>query len=178
MADGRSSGTSFKQLKNKNRTDPFPYNVGCIDYGKFYHLRLLLKLTEMQNLKIIGNTSGTLDLAAFLGHNVYNLHIWDASVNYQCARIIIQSTFLTLDLISKDFLSQLEPTNKDWKLLKWLTGEKQKINKDIVKKAFTSPKQAGYKDLFCIQKLKEEGLVPIKYFKKMKKILLALHDED
>ncbi|MBP9752218.1 MAG: hypothetical protein KBD31_00180 [Proteobacteria bacterium] len=182
MADGRSKGTSFKQLKNENRTDPFPHYLegDHTDYGKFYHLRLLLKLTEFQNVKIIGNTSGTLDLAAFLGHNVYNLHIWNKSMNYQCARIIIQSTFLTLDLITADFLSQLEPTDEDWKLSSWLMGQKQKIktDTDTVQSAFTAPTQAGYRDLFCIQTLNEEKLVQIEYFEKIKSFLLELHKDD
>ena len=59
----------------------------------------------MENLKgIIGNTSGTLDLAAFLGHKVYNCHEFDDTLNYQCVRILIQSEFLTVELLNTESL--------------------------------------------------------------------------
>lgn len=162
IADGRSIGSSFKTLKNEERTDPFPHYLtkGGQDYGKFYHLRLLLKLTELPKVKIIGNTSGTLDLAALLGHDVYNLHVWNESMNYQCARILMQSAFLTLDLIKSNFLAGLQIDNKEWVFSSWLKDSK--IKPSIASKdraaAFSKPRQSGYQDLYNIHILPRPGI--------------------
>jgi hypothetical protein len=44
-------------------------------YSKIYHILLLNKLLELPKLKgMIGNTSGLLDMASFLGHNVLSVH--------------------------------------------------------------------------------------------------------
>lgn len=179
IADGRSQQTSFKALKNEDRTDPFPHyrTNGGQDYGKFYHLRLLLKLTELPNVKIIGNTSGTLDLAAFLGHDVYNLHVWNESMNYQCARILMQSAFLTLELIKSDFLGGLQQ-DQDWDFGSWLQdgNKKPAIAGKYKTAAFAEPEQFGYKDLFNVQILPRPGiaeaLIRLHAFVPVKKVIL------
>ena len=111
FADGRSSG-SFTEIKD-HRTNVFPYphskkkyagpnpaNLdSTVDYGKFYHLQILLGLLPLSDVRFIGNTSGTLDLAAFVGHQVYNMHALAESINYQTARILIQSAFLAVECL-------------------------------------------------------------------------------
>lgn len=81
------------------------------DYGKLLHLQLLLTLQDARekydpselsgglNLKgIIGNTSGTLDLAGFIGHNVYNIHTFtQPQISYQDYRMLVQMSFLTVE---------------------------------------------------------------------------------
>lgn len=72
-------------------------------FSKLYHLRLLVKLFDLNEsgeiiLKcIVGNTSGTLDLAAFIGHRVLNFHHFsDVKIDYQAVRLILQSTFMSI----------------------------------------------------------------------------------
>lgn len=69
------------------------------DFGKLKHLELILALKGLKFLKgIFGNTSGTLDLAAFIGHNVYNIHHFNQSkISYQDYRILLQMSFLSLE---------------------------------------------------------------------------------
>ncbi|MBA8667712.1 hypothetical protein H1Q59_07400 [Holosporaceae bacterium 'Namur'] len=80
---------------------PFKYEISNDqDYTKLAHLRLLTCLYEDRekiNLHgIIGTTSGTLDLAAFIGHKVLNIHQVTTPFNYQDYRIFMQSTFLSI----------------------------------------------------------------------------------
>lgn len=63
------------------------------DNAKQAHLQLLLQLQEQRNvLGVVGNTSGTLDLAAFIGMQVYNIHQFPANekVSYQQYRLYLQ----------------------------------------------------------------------------------------
>jgi hypothetical protein len=180
IADGRIQHKSFTTLKNEDRTDPFPHYLtkGAQDYGKFYHLHLLLKLRGLPNAKVIGNTSGTLDLAAFLGHDVYNLHVWNESMNYQCARILMQSAFLTLELIKGDFLDGLQKDNKVWGFGEWLknTTKKPAISSKDRSSAFSTPEQSGYQDLFNVHILPRPGiaeeLIRLPAFVPVKKVTL------
>lgn len=71
-----------------------------IDLSKNVHLRLLLGIFEIRdtiNLRgVIGTTSGTLDIAAFIGHKVLNIHCFSNPINYQDYRLFLQSTFLSI----------------------------------------------------------------------------------
>ena len=80
---------------------PFMYEISDEhDYSKLSHLRLLTRLYEdRENINlhgIIGTTSGTLDLAAFIGHKVLNIHKVTTPFNYQDYRLFMQSTFLSI----------------------------------------------------------------------------------
>ena len=88
---------------------PFAMATGKVtDYGKLLHLQLLLTLKEeekeIQLKGIIGNTSGTLDLAAFIGHRVFNIHTLGkrpSKRRYQDCRVIMQQEFFTLGFYQK-----------------------------------------------------------------------------
>ena len=76
------------------------------DYGKLLHLQLLLTFKEEEEIQlkgIIGNTSGTLDLAAFIGHRVFNIHtLGPSQLRYQDCRVIMQQEFFTLGFYKKE----------------------------------------------------------------------------
>lgn len=101
FTDGRAT-RSFPTIVT-NRIDPFPHWVEGQDYGKLYHLSVLMELLTLRNLKgIIGNTSGTLDLAGFLGHHILNFHNFAEKIDYQGFRIIVQSSFLSLEYLREE----------------------------------------------------------------------------
>lgn len=101
------------------------------DLAKLCHLALLLKLYDKKNnieLKgLIGNTSGTLDLAAFMGHKVFNIHKFkDHKYGYQDWRLLMQQFFMSIENINNfNFV-----TNTNSKLLfsnleAWLNNNQQ-----------------------------------------------------
>jgi hypothetical protein len=103
------------------------------DLAKFFHLQLLLKLFELPNCKgIIGNTSGTLDIAAFIGHKVFNIHHLDPEkkIDYQDYRLFMQMVFLAIQLRFEweRYGDKSDPNQENAlliNLLKWInTGEK------------------------------------------------------
>ncbi len=68
------------------------------DFSKLKHLELLLALRQLDFLKgIIGNTSGTLDVAAFIGHDVYNIHHFADKLTYQDYRMLMGLAFLSIE---------------------------------------------------------------------------------
>ncbi len=73
--------------------------IAGYDFAKLKHLELLNQLTNLQGLRgIVGNTSGTLDLASFLGHNVYNIHQFkQGKIEYQDYRVLIQMCFSSVE---------------------------------------------------------------------------------
>ena len=96
------SNEHYKTLNEIRILKPFGDTVSefTYDYGKLLHLQLFLTLKETEGaiqLKgIIGNTSGTLDLAALIGHRVFNIHTLGSQHQYQDCRVIMQQEFLTL----------------------------------------------------------------------------------
>jgi len=72
------------------------------DLGKLAHLALLLCLhaqrTQLRLAGVVGNTSGTLDLAALIGLPVLNLHTFAGAVatavDYQAYRLMLQALWL------------------------------------------------------------------------------------
>ncbi|MCD6047743.1 MAG: hypothetical protein K0S08_1390 [Gammaproteobacteria bacterium] len=93
------------------------------DLGKLAHLEFLLHLYDNKDqLKlcgIIGNTSGTLDLAAFIGHRVFNIHHFDyPKFDYQDYRVLLQMCFFSVER---------DDTDRDTKLLQdieaWAQGQ-------------------------------------------------------
>jgi hypothetical protein len=105
---------SMKEIANKIHY--FPYEIEGHDYGKLYHLELLLQLSKMKNLKgIIGNTSGYLDLAGFLGHHVLNLHQFHDKINYQSYRVFLQSSFLIIEDFNTNLITNtLKDKDRHW----------------------------------------------------------------
>lgn len=83
------------------------------DFGKILHLQLLLSLKEADNTEkflkgVIGNTSGTLDLAGFIGHNVYNIHQFtQPKISYQDYRILIQMNFLAIGSFQNNIFAEI-----------------------------------------------------------------------
>ncbi len=177
FADGitrNNKNHSFNKLEKdkKKCSKPFPYMTSDdVDNGKFFHLNLLLELKKLENLKgVIGNTSGTLDLTAFLGHKVYNCHEFEDTLNYQCVRILIQSEFLTVELLNtenlKNVLRKKDKSIEKFKesiitehlpnLQQWISspaGHLIKVKSSVYQTRF-SPSHANYKELFSIKKLK------------------------
>ncbi|CAF1509032.1 unnamed protein product, partial [Rotaria sordida] len=99
-----------------NKTYCFPYEIENHDYGKLFHLEFLLQILKLKNVKgIIGNTSGCLDLAAFVGHNVLNLHKFDNEMNYQSYRIFLQSSFLIVEDFNENVIKNiLKDKHQHW----------------------------------------------------------------
>ena len=87
------------------------------DLGKVYHLNILLALHKLSKEKlinlagIIGNTSGTLDLAAFIGLKVLDCHNFGVALDYQGYRLMVQSLFLTIIATSQLDVSSEEKVN-------------------------------------------------------------------
>jgi hypothetical protein len=74
------------------------------DYAKQQHLQLLLSLAKYKNTwGIIGNTSGTLDLAAFIGIATYNIHTFtESKISYQECRLYFQLVIFSIDKLEKE----------------------------------------------------------------------------
>lgn len=182
FTDGRTQKT-FKSLGD-DRTDPFPFfTADGEDNGKYFHLQLLLNLRSLPNLRgIIGNTSGTLDLAGFLGHNVYNLHNVQQAFDYQSCRILIQSSFLTVERLNFDLLENaLRTSQKKLGELDDATAQEHLPNlsswmadaatstqavrvKAITQQSTINSQRAGYWELFFIKKLLGNSLDSLQAF--------------
>lgn len=177
FTDGRVR-ESFTEIEGKNRTNvfPFPHTTkkyaqpnpakldGSVDYGKFYHLQLLLGLLPLENVRFIGNTSGTLDLAGFIGHKVYNMHALAESMNYQTARILIQSAFLAVECLpckkKESGIALLGDHYDVCHLQGWLTSGAHPVNAHVGD--YQSHKQqSGYFELFYARALQNEAHVEI-----------------
>lgn len=175
FTDGRKSG-SFKSI-GADRTDPFPFiTTDGKDNGKYFHLQLLLNLRTLPNLRgIIGNTSGTLDLAGFLGHSVYNLHNVQQAFDYQSCRILIQSSFLTVERLNFDLLENALRTSERKLgeftdniaqahlplLSSWVAGTPQTTNLAATSQLTVNSHQAGYWELFFIKTTKAKQLTSL-----------------
>lgn len=71
------------------------------DWGKLLHLKLLLEMKKNEQFNVvIGNTSGTLDLAAFVGHHVCDIHISKGKQKYQDTRIQIQHILPNITVVT------------------------------------------------------------------------------
>eukprot|EP00045_Choanoeca_perplexa_P013481 m.153228 g.153228 ORF g.153228 m.153228 type:complete len:437 (-) comp16366_c2_seq57:238-1548(-) len=92
--------------------------------GKRYHMLLLLKLYNYGCRKILSCTTGTVDIAAFMGFDVYNFHTFHQSgqkhLQAQDYRVLMQTAFMHIDSTFK--LSLLHPM-KSLRVDKWLTNE-------------------------------------------------------
>lgn len=171
FADGRSSG-SFTEIKD-HRTNVFPYPHSTkkyagpnpanlddtVDYGKFYHLQILLGLLPLSDVRFVGNTSGTLDVAAFVGHQVYNMHALAESINYQTARILIQSAFLAVEClkckVENDQIVLSENYNPGH-LSDWLATGTRPANTHV-EDYHPHKQKAGYIELFYVKALQDGG---------------------
>ncbi|CAF4653964.1 unnamed protein product [Rotaria sp. Silwood2] len=124
FVDSRSTEPStIEHIHNKKHC--FPYEIQNIDCGKLFHLEFLLQVSKLKNLQgIIGNTSGCLDLAAFVGHNVLNFHQFNNKMNYQSYRIFLQSSFLIVEDFNVDIIKNS---------LKDKTGRLNDLNDEIMK---------------------------------------------
>lgn len=89
----------------KHYTHAFePKVVEYQGYEKLQHIILLDQMLKMANVfGMVGGTSGTLDIAAFLGWNVHNIHQFKAAaggntdlLDVQGYRILLQSQFLSI----------------------------------------------------------------------------------
>jgi hypothetical protein len=78
------------------------------DIGKLYHISVYMELLQFYKdgslLGVIGNTSGLLDVVGMIGHHVLNIHHVDslAQWSHLDARMMLQTTFLTVQLITGD----------------------------------------------------------------------------
>jgi hypothetical protein len=150
-------------IKDDTTTKPFPYMVDGIDYGKPYHLLLLNAIKQIEGfVGVIGNTSGTLDLAAFLGLPVYNLHATKTKLNYQTLRILIQKTFLFVQLVDPSLLGNaLREKQMDDnicqeqlpQLLDWLSNtDTISTHRTTYESFLPQLKNFGFAQLLCAQR--------------------------
>lgn len=76
----------------------------CVGDYKIRHLLLLQRMKALgpRLLCVVGNTSGTLDMAAFLGHTVFNFHQFDdkekeeTHLKIQDVRLLMQYRFMAI----------------------------------------------------------------------------------
>lgn len=97
---------SDKQHKSKKRcVDVFePVDKLSSKHDKFRHIQLLHAVSCMNGfLGVVGGTSGTLDVAAFMGIRVFNIHKFTKKsrqpadlIPYQDYRILLQVQFMTV----------------------------------------------------------------------------------
>jgi hypothetical protein len=70
------------------------------DFEKIYHLLLLDQLDRTLDVYgMVGGTSGTFDIAAFMGFNCFNLHTYCTTQDLLSAqeyRILLQNAFMTI----------------------------------------------------------------------------------
>lgn len=176
FADSRIKG-SFSGI-NTNRISPFSNplrkeklhykslmqfdsilqnNIPGYDFGKLQHLELLLSLFQIKNLKgIVGNTSGTLDLAGFMGHNVYNMHLFtQPKLSYQDYRILMQMTFFTVEHLKDS--DSLKASLENFEI--WLKSQENIIAPSV---QYEEPKytHAGFKQLIFSNHY-EKGCTPM-----------------
>lgn len=161
LADDRKK--SMKLKDSDCIIEPFKNNTffkDKKDYAKQAHLQLLLKLQEEPRTKaIIGNTSGTLDLAAFIGLTTYSIHQFtSSSISYQESRLFLQMCFMTIDaLLNNKGNYSLSASIEDW-LKKPVTGQGPKQWEDrekIVKKILAKKESAGFEKMFSFSLFKK-----------------------
>lgn len=109
-------------ISHQGASDPY------VDIGKILHLQFFLKLHTVGvflrdlniKIRIVGNTSGTTDSIAFLGHDVLNIHNFKesriTSKDYQGYRILMQLTFM--NVVNNEAVRVIES-----KVEQWLAGK-------------------------------------------------------
>lgn len=94
FVDGNRTSAPFTTHALRGGTAAAP-----TDFSKHGHLRLLHGLATRRGvLGVIGNTSGTLDAAAFLGARVLDLHTFK-ELDYQAARLFAQASLLDVQVL-------------------------------------------------------------------------------
>lgn len=114
--------TDEVKIENQNRINVFASFPGLpAKYDKVRHLHLLHGVSKLPGfVGIIGGTSGTLDVAAFMGIRVFNFHqfsITHPPYPYQDYRILLHYSFMTLCARSGNLLTDEVKRY----LLLWLT---------------------------------------------------------
>jgi len=141
------------------------------DLSKIAHLELLLAFFDKKdqiNLQgIIGNTSGTLDLAAFIGHNVLDIHLFGSAekgFDYQDYRLLLQMTFLSVEQLASD--RQAMMTHID----SWLaTGQQPKQEALLgIPRRFTGLGKIGFSFLSSVEIFKEAHWEVQRFFPRLK----------
>lgn len=176
FADSRLKG-SFTGIKN-NRISPFSEPLkkdkahyeklmdfesrlaaesAEFDFGKLKHLELLIALRTLDFLKgIIGNTSGTLDVAAFIGHFVYNIHHFSEKLSYQDYRMLLGLSFLSIESdagnYSEDNLLKKLPNFE-----KWLRTKKRDLVPPTIDFEEPDFEKAGINTLFYYKVFKQNS---------------------
>lgn len=97
-----------------------------VDIGKLLHIHFFVRLYDLvrsgRDIKVIGNTSGTTDCVALMGHNVFNIHKFSEEIDsfdYKDYRILMQLTFMSV--IEKEVAQDLG--NLQYPILDWLQRE-------------------------------------------------------
>jgi DNA-binding XRE family transcriptional regulator len=119
-ADGRTPKASYN-VKGANiiHLRPFQDSILNMTPGlvKLAHVHLLLRLYDRRDrlrlCGIIGNTSGTLDVAAFMGHHVLDVHHFAQDkqlafhLAYQDWRLLLQGVFMHVRSATEDDLNNI-----------------------------------------------------------------------
>lgn len=115
---------------------PTPWQT--VDIGKVLHLQFFLKLYKLSKqlepsnrpIKVIGNTSGTTDAVAFIGHNVLNIHHFNSEhigqIDYQNYRILMQLAFMSV--IEQSNLRNVKPDIEQWLVGKHICPNTEKFD--------------------------------------------------
>lgn len=139
-----------------------------IDYAKHAHLGLLMQLQKNSKTRaVIGNTSGTLDLAALIGLVSYSIHsISKADISYQECRLFFQALFMTI--------ARFDFNNESTEVIvnqtsQWLQTSSEKKNSGLFidqethesAKSLINEKQsvAGYEKMFYGRLFRPDGLI-------------------
>lgn len=137
LADSRKQ-QSFRGVDQDERVSPFfdsqsletkfEEDERFLAFGKLLHLGMMLSLRDwVKVVGIIGNTSGTLDLAALLGYPVYDFHQFEEkkSLSYQDYRILLQSNLMSVGAWGSP--PEYEGNIKNWtpshqEITRWIGG--------------------------------------------------------
>lgn len=104
IADSNANGQADNQTSMFSADPTITPTEDARGFYKLRHLLLLIRLRELPKLiGMAGNTSGTLDIAAFVGMWVYSFHTFSKSrghiyVDYQDYRILLQQHFMSVGL--------------------------------------------------------------------------------
>jgi hypothetical protein len=158
---------------------PFDYhdNTCNTDLAKIYHLALLLKLYEdrekLQIKGVIGNTSGTLDLAAFIGHKVFDVHTFSKGVDYQSWRLLLQHGFMVIDNANNKLIVDKLSNVLFYHLQNWLNDNKQPPKEELglIKKGSGTKgfNRSAFKLVSNIYNLDDDSTKAIDEIKKVEK---------
>ncbi len=118
--DGSDGATAWlKKRKGVSSCYVFPSSVEG-EYQKAHHMYLLHSL-KPHVVGIVGGTSGTLDIAAFIGLKTYSLHEFKADIKEQDYRLLMQIGFMSMGIVfSSADMSPIQRCINQQRFIAWV----------------------------------------------------------